>query len=204
MQMNNEEKKISNLNDIALVRKILSGAPNHYDDLQKKYKPVITNLIRRMIKDEDDIADITQDTFIKAYKALENFKFNYSFASWLFKIASNTCIDFLRKKRFDTISIERAGVSGDEEIYIDIPDSSTLPDLSLLARERRDAIKKAIESLPEKYREIIQLRYNEELEYEEIASRLKLPLGTVKAHLFRARKLLQYSLKKDSELFKNY
>lgn len=202
--MNNDEKNISNLNDIELVKKILHGETNLYDGLQKKYKPVITNLIRRMISDDDDVADITQDTFIKAYKALENFNFNYSFSSWLFKIASNTCIDFLRKKRFDTISIERSGKSDEDDFYIEIPDSTLLPDITLLATERNDAIRKAIESLPTKYREIIQLRYNEELEYEEIALRLNLPLGTVKAHLFRARKLLHYSLKKNSELFRNY
>lgn len=179
--------------DFEAIRQVLAGNESAFGFLQKKYKPRITALIRRMIKDADDVEDLVQESFIKAYKALPKFQFGYNFSAWIYRIASNNCIDFLRKKRFKTISIDQP-LGNDEESYFDIEDNEMLPDIELISKERKNIINKAIEELPENYRTIINLRHKEELDYKEISERLDLPLGTVKAHLFRARKTLLEAL----------
>ena len=187
--------------DFEAIRRVLEGDNSAFRLLQKKYKRIISSLIRRMIKNEDDVDDLTQETFIKAYNALPSFKFCYSFSSWIYKIASNTCIDFLRKKRFKTVSLDQPIGDPEEENFLEIEDSSYIPDIRVLSEERKKALVDAIEKLPENYRIIIKLRHEEELDYSEISIRLNIPLGTVKAHLFRARKILYDSLKKYLYLF---
>ncbi|MFP4527093.1 MAG: RNA polymerase sigma factor [Candidatus Kapaibacterium sp.] len=189
--------------DFEAIERVLAGDESAYDILQKKYRRIIAALIRRMVRDEDDVDDLVQESFIKAFGALPKFQFNYSFSAWLYRIASNTCIDFLRRKRFKTISINNPVKSSDEEMEYEIEDNSYIPDYDVMHEERRRAIAGAIESLPENYRVIIKLRHEEEMEYAEIARRLDLPLGTVKAHLFRARKMLHDMLKKKVHLFQD-
>jgi RNA polymerase sigma factor (sigma-70 family) len=197
-----KEQKIKNVDeDFEIIKSILAGKTNDFEKLQKKYKRQIHNLIKRMIKNDDDVDDLTQESFIKAYNALNTFQFGYSFSAWLYRIASNNCIDFLRKKRFDTISINQPSYDSDEEQEFEIEDNSYVPDLNMLAEERRKVLVNAIESLPENYREIIKLRHEEELDYNQISIKLDLPLGTVKAHLFRARKILLNELKGQKNLF---
>ncbi len=200
-QTNIDKKKQSREDDNKVIRCIIDGDKNAYFILQNKYKNIIAAHIRRIIQDEDDIDDLTQETFIKAYKAIETFNFNYAFYAWLCKIASNTCIDFLRKKRYHTISLNRPLDENNPEYFFEIEDSSTIPDLDIIASEKHHILQKAINSLPEKYSTIIKLRHSEELDYAEIAEKLKLPLGTVKVNLFRARKMLGIELRKYSELF---
>lgn len=199
--MNKEEKIKKNLEDIEVIKRILDGDKDAFAVIQKKYTRIISSLIRRMVKDEADVVDLTQDTFIKAYNALDKFQLDYSFSSWLFKIASNTCIDFLRKKRFNLVPLHRQNNDSEEEEIIEIKDDTYTPDTELLAKERKEALLQAIAELPDNYKEIIKLRHGEDLDYAEIAIRLDLPLGTVKAHLFRARKLLYEKLKKQKTLF---
>jgi len=199
--VNKEEKIKKNLEDIKVIKQTLGGDREAFGIIQKKYLRIISSLIRRMVKDEIDVQDLTQETFIKAYNALDTFQFNYSFSSWLFKIASNTCIDFLRKKRFVHLPLHRQSNDSEEEEIIEIKDNSYKPDLNLLAKERKAALLQAIAELPENYKEIIKLRHGEDLDYSEISIRLNIPLGTVKAHLFRARKLLYEKLKKHRTLF---
>jgi len=199
--VNKEEKIKKNLEDIEVIKRILDGDKDAFAVIQKKYTRIISSLIRRMVKDEADVVDLTQDTFIKAYNALDKFQLDYSFSSWLFKIASNTCIDFLRKKRFNLVPLHRQNNDSEEEEIIEIKDDTYTPDTELLAKERKEALLQAIAELPDNYKEIIKLRHGEDLDYAEIAIRLDLPLGTVKAHLFRARKLLYEKLKKQKTLF---
>jgi RNA polymerase sigma-70 factor (ECF subfamily) len=199
--VNKEEKIKKNLEDIEVIKRILDGDKDAFAVIQKKYTRIISSLIRRMVKDEADVVDLTQDTFIKAYNALDKFQLDYSFSSWLFKIASNTCIDFLRKKRFNLVPLHRQNNDSEEEEIIEIKDDTYTPDTELLAKERKEALLQAIADLPDNYKEIIKLRHGEDLDYAEIAIRLDLPLGTVKAHLFRARKLLYEKLKKQKTLF---
>lgn len=185
--VNNKEE------DFEAIRKVLAGDNSAFTFLQNKYEARIKNLIRRMIKDQDDVNDLVQESFIKAYNALPNFQFGYNFSAWIYRIASNNCIDFLRKRRFQKVSIDQP--IGDEENYINIKDEDLTPDIELISKERKNIINEAIDSLPENYKEIIELRHKKELDYKEIADILELPLGTVKAHLFRARKALYEVLK---------
>jgi len=187
--------------DNKAIRSILAGDDKSFAFLQKKYNGLIAALVRKMIRDIDDADDLVQVTFIKAYKSLDKFNFQYSFSSWVYRIASNTCIDFLRKKRFDTISINQS-YDGEDENTFDIADNSYVPDITLLKEERSSIIKEAIDSLPENYRVIINMRHKDEMDYNEISEKLNIPLGTVKAHLFRARKLLYQELKNKMHIFK--
>lgn len=200
-KINNTDNEKINEVEFGYVRKVLEGDTHAFQYLQQKYHKLILNLIRKMIRDEDDVEDLAQETFIKAYKALSSFQFGFSFSAWLYRIASNTCIDFLRKKRFPTISLSQTVPGNDEEYEIEIADQTFVPDLTVMNEERRAALNNAIESLPENYRNIIKLRHEEELDYKDIAERLDMPLGTVKAHLFRARKVLYDALKKNKGLF---
>jgi RNA polymerase sigma-70 factor (ECF subfamily) len=199
--LSNEEKKLrSKDEDIHTIECILSGDTDMFEVLQNKYKLLIYSLMRKMVKDEDDIDDLVQETFIKAYRSLSNYNQDYAFSSWLYKIASNTSIDFLRKKRI-LVSISHSNTTEEEDEEYEIEDSSYLPDANIIDSERSAIIKNAINELHEKYRVIIQLRHDEDLDYVEIAERLGIPLGTVKVNLFRARKLLELSLRKYPDLF---
>lgn len=193
-----------NEDDLKAVRQILEfGDTSAFSFLQKKYTSVISSLIRRMIKDEDDVDDLTQETFIKAYNALRTFRQEYAFSSWIYRIASNNCIDFLRKKRFPTISINKPLDCSDDDLFLEIEDSSNIPDLKVISEEKLKILNDAIDALPENYQKIIKMRHFDELDYNEIAEKLELPLGTVKAHLFRARKILLIDLKKHIHILKD-
>lgn len=190
-----DQKKIENEKEYEIIQSILNGNIEQFKHLQKKYSRIISNLIRKMIKDEDDVADLTQDTFIKAYNALPNFQNGYAFSSWLFKIASNTCIDFIRKNKFQFVYIDDN--NNDEDKIYEIKDSNFQPDLEFQKKERKTIIQDAINQLPEIYQKVIKMRHEEELEYQEIADKLELPLGTVKVNIFRARKQLLEILKNE-------
>lgn len=187
--------------DLEAVNRVLAGDSSAFQLLQTKYNRIIIALVRKMVRNEDDVEDLAQETFIKAYKALKTFQPGYSFSAWIYRIASNTCIDFLRKKRFMTVSLSQPVGNSDDDYFFEIEDKSYVPDIGVLADERKKALKEAIENLPDNYREIIKLRHEEEMDYNQISKQLDLPLGTVKAHLFRARKLLLADLKKKKELF---
>ncbi len=193
-KLESEIKSMDGISDNDIIKNILNGNKEQFGILQKRYKRIIGNLIKKMIRDEDDVDDLIQDTFIKAYSALPSFQFSYSFSSWIYRIASNTCIDFIRKKKFNFVFIDEHTGDDDNPVY-EIKDSNYQPDLEYNNKEKNDLLKKAINSLPENYRKIIKLRHEEELEYQEISDKLNLPLGTVKVHLFRARKQLYDSLK---------
>lgn len=155
-----------------------------------------------MIRDDDDVEDLIQETFIKAYNALPNFQYTYSFTSWIYRIASNTCIDFIRKRKFNFVYIDE--YSGDDENPVfEIKDTNYQPDLTYSDKEKSEILKSAIDKLPDNYRTIIKLRHEDELEYQEIADKLNMPLGTVKVHLFRARKQLFEALKNKENHFIN-
>lgn len=200
---NRKNKSDSKQEDFEAIRRVLDGDNTAYEFLQKKYKNLIYSLVKKMIKNDSDVEDLVQETFIKAYKALDKFKFNYSFSAWIYRIASNNTIDFLRKRRFDTFSIDKPIGNSEDENYFEIEDNSYSPDSDLISEQKADIIKAAIDTLPENYREIIILRHEEELDYKAIAEQLDLPLGTVKAHLFRARKLLYEELKDKYNLLNN-
>jgi len=200
-----QDYEASAAHDEAVIRDVLSGNVDAYASLERKYRKIVSFLIRKMIRDEEDVRDLTQETFMRAYAALPSFRFEYPFARWLFKIASNKCIDHLRRQRLTPLSLDAPVSTRDGGVmYMDPKDLGPTPDVQALARERSDLLRAAMDSLPDVYREVIRLRHEEELEYQEIADRLGHPLGTVKAHLFRARKLLYRKLMRHDAHFAEY
>lgn len=188
-------RKDSKQEDILLIDDAISGKQEAYERLMNKYKQLIYNLIYRMIRNKEDVEDLTQEAFIKAFNSLDKFDKQFSFSTWLFKIATNNCIDYLRKKKLSTFSIDKEIGSDDDDYTFEIPDNERIPDKNILDTERKKILEEAIESLPNKYKSVILLRHRDEKDYEEIAKKLKLPLGTVKAHIFRGRELLNKYLK---------
>ena len=181
--------------DSALISKAKSGDENALQELLSKYKIAVYNLIYRMVKDKQEAEDLTQETFIKTFKSLPSFNEEYAFSTWIFKIATNNCIDFFRKRKLKTYSIDKPIKYKTSEIQQDHPDPDLNAEKNLLAKERSELIKRAIDSLPKKYNEAIVLRHRQEKSYEEISEMLNLPLGTVKARIFRAREMLNKALK---------
>ncbi len=190
------ERSQSYAEDYAIVQRAISGDQQAYAALQKQYAPLIRRVIRKMLRNPDIEEDVLQDIFIKIFSSLERYAPTHPFAAWVYRIASNHCIDVLRKRQLPTQSLERfyPADEGESQRY-EIPDSSFRPDEALQRKERAELLHRAIAQLPEHYQRVIYLRHFEELEYQEIAERLQLPLGTVKAQLFRARAQLYRILK---------
>ncbi len=182
-------------NDSDLISRAKSGDSKAYDLLLQKYKNSVYNLVYRMVRDIQEAEDLTQEAFIKAFNSLKQFNEEYAFSTWLYKIATNNCIDYFRKRKLQTYSLDKPIQYKDSEIQQDIPDPELNPEKSVLATERSRIIREAIKTLPEKYYTAIVLRHTEEKSYEEIAEILGLPIGTVKARIFRAREMLNKALK---------
>jgi RNA polymerase sigma factor (sigma-70 family) len=191
-----EQRRIeSREEDAVLIRRALAGDQRAYRKLRQKYHESIYNLIYRMIRDKDEVEDLTQEAFIKAFMSLSSFNDEFAFSTWLYKIATNNCIDYIRRKKLQTFSIDKPIESKESDYTYELPDSTYEPDQDLIDRQRKKLLEDAINSLPAKYRHVIHLRHVEEKEYQEIAAILKLPLGTIKAHIFRAREMLNKYLR---------
>ncbi len=181
--------------DIELVKRAKDGDSKAYDKLILLYKDVVFSIVYRMVRNKQEAEDLTQETFIKAYKSLTSFNEAYAFSTWLFKIATNSCIDHFRKRKLKTYSMDQTIRYKDDEIRHEYADPKPGVEHDLVANERAIIIRTAIEQLPEKYRIVIEMRHQQEQSYEEIAEKLDLPLGTVKARIFRAREMLNKNLK---------
>jgi RNA polymerase sigma-70 factor (ECF subfamily) len=150
-----------------------------------------------MIKNKEETEDLVQETFIKAFHSLDTYNDQFAFSTWLYKIAFNNCIDAIRKKKLKTYSLDKPIVLREGEVQQEIKDESTSPEGDFLFVERKKMIQKSINSLPERYRVVIILRHQEDRSYEEISEILHIPLGTVKARIFRAREMLKKKLQKE-------
>ena len=181
--------------DSALVKRAKEGSGKAYDELVVLYKDAVFNIIFRMVRNRQEAEDLSQEAFIKAYNSINSFNEEYAFSTWLFKIATNHCIDFFRKRKLKTYSMEQTVRYKDDEIKHDYADHEKRADKDLLAVEKAEMIRGAIRKLPEKYQTAINLRHRDEKSYDEIAEILDIPLGTVKARIFRAREMLKKSLK---------
>jgi RNA polymerase sigma-70 factor (ECF subfamily) len=181
--------------DSALIRQALGGDQKAFQKLRVKYYSPIFKLINRMIRNREEVEDLTQEAFIKAFTSLISFNEEFSFSTWLYKIATNNAIDYVRKKKLQTFSINKPIESDENDYSFELPDPEPEPDQELIAAQRKKMLEDAMDSLPAKYRQVILMRHVDEKEYSEIAKTLKLPLGTVKAHIFRARELLYKQLR---------
>jgi RNA polymerase sigma-70 factor (ECF subfamily) len=188
-----EDKK--RLEDRKLIEKALKGEQKAFETLLNKYRNLVFSIMFKMIRNAQEAEDLTQEAFMKAFNSLATFNEEFAFSTWLMKIASNNCIDYLRKRKLRTYSIHEPIQYKDEKIEIDIPDQEPTPERSLIQTERRKMIEEAINELPERYRYVIILRHKEEKSYEEISEILNLPLGTIKAQIFRAREILNRKLR---------
>jgi RNA polymerase sigma factor (sigma-70 family) len=193
--MKEGKAKLKKLSDIELVKQALNGNDSAYTELMNRYKKKVEIIVSRLVKKEFDVEDLVQEIFTKAFTSLSTFKSEFSFSTWLYKIATNHCIDHIRKRKISTYSLDEELELEEDTVHREIPDWSKTPDYELLRKEKNEIIHQAINSLPEHYRKVIILRHFEDKSYEEIAKELKLPIGTVKIHLFRARELLYKKLK---------
>src|SRR5574344_153861 len=187
--------------DYALVCKALGqGDQQAYADLMSIYREPIYFMLLKMTNSKVDADDLTMEAFSKAFRSLDQYTPNYAFSTWLFRIATNNCIDFIRKKRAKTVSIDNlySDESGDN-VNLDLKSESLDPEEQAIEKQKKALMRNIVGKLKPSYRKLVELRYFEELSYEEIGQELNLPLGTVKAKLFRARDLLYNIIKNSSD-----
>ena len=172
-----------------IIRSVLRGNVNDFEKLVTAYEKNVYNIALRMVGDPDDAADMTQETFIKAYRALSGFRGDSKFSSWLYRIASNVCLDFLRSRsRHPQVSLST--VDEDDRATFELPDMRQNPEEQLMKKLGMEAVRRGLEQLPEQQRQILVLRELGGLSYAELAQTLGLEEGTAKSRIFRARKRL--------------
>ncbi|MCX7955062.1 MAG: sigma-70 family RNA polymerase sigma factor [Bacteroidales bacterium] len=183
------------IEDYKLVQKSIQGDENAYAELMKRYYDSLYYLLLRMTNNKTDAEDLTIEAFTKAFKNIHSYTPTYAFSTWLFKIATNNCIDFLRRKNTNVTSLNDFPDS--ERSPEDVISSDTLDPEELLIREQKQLIiSYFMEKLKPHYRMLIELRFFKELSYEEIAKIMNIPIGTVKSQLFRAKEFLYYLISK--------
>jgi RNA polymerase sigma-70 factor (ECF subfamily) len=175
-----------------------SGKDAAYRELVRRYERPVFSLIYRMVRDRELAEDLAQETFVKALNAIESYRPEFKFSSWIFKIANNAAIDHLRRRELDTLSLDGSPnaetADAVEATALQVSDRTETPLEELEARELGGAIELAIGQLRPEYRACILLRHVEGRPYEEIAEMLSLPLGTVKTYIHRARNELRQAL----------
>ena len=194
--------------DQVLVERAQKGDEKAFAELLTIYKDSIYFTIFKMVKSKIDAEDLTIEAFGKAFRNIDQYSPEYAFSTWLFRIASNNCIDFLRRQKIRQLDIVSTSGSEDEnrigEVFAkeatmalkyDAPD----PEENIILQQKHAMLRDVVANLKPRYRELVQLRYFDELSYEEISDKLELPLGTVKAQLFRAREMLYEMLKDRSD-----
>ena len=181
--------------DDRLIADALQGDQKAYEALLARHNKAIFHVVMKIVRNREEAQDLVQETFMKAFNALASYRSEYRFSTWLYKIAANCAIDFVRKKRIEALSLDKPIETRDGRVEFEVPDSSWDPEQDLVRKQKLKSIEEAIDSLPDKYREVIIFRHQDDKPYEEIADILKVPVGTVKARIFRARELLKKKLK---------
>lgn len=184
-----------------VVAAIEDGRQDAYATLMNRYRMAIKQMMLKMVGNEEDANDLTQEAFTKAFNKLQSYEPRYAFSTWLFKIATNNCIDHIRKKRLVTLSIdETIKEDSDQEFSYNIKATAPNPEERVVRLQRLKMMRSLISQLSTKYRLMIEMRFFQELSYDEIATELNIPLGTVKAQLFRAKEMLHNQLKNPAAL----
>jgi RNA polymerase sigma-70 factor, ECF subfamily len=177
------------------IKQTLKGDQNAFGEIVELYKDKVFQLSYRMLGNRHEAEDIAQEAFLRAYVNIHRFNIDLKFSTWLYRIATNLCIDRIRKKKPDYyLDAEVAGTDG-LTMYSQIPSNASLPEDDVESLELQDSIQKEISKLPEKYRAVIVLKYIEELSLNEISEILDLPLGTVKTRIHRGREALRKQLR---------
>lgn len=177
------------LTDVELIAKAIGGREDGFEELVRRYQRPITNYVFRMLNDYDASLDVTQEVFIKVYNSLGKYSSEYKFSTWLYRIAHNAAIDYIRRRTPNQQSLESENKEGAFQLQIECPKPS--PEKERERSEWRTEIASVVRCLPAAYRELILLRHAQDLSYDEIADVTGLPLGTVKNRLFRAREMMR-------------
>ena len=199
-----KEKSLSHLSEKAqkdyelVLRATKNKDQQAFSDLMDKYKDPIYYMLLKMVNNNDDAEDLTLEAFGKAFNRLNQYTPNFAFSTWLFKIATNNCIDFLRKKKKNVMSIDNRVTNNDGEEYMfEIKSDGMTPEQIAMNEQKIQLMRQYVKKLKPRYEVLVEMRYFKEMSYEEISIELDLPLGTVKAQLFRAREFL-YNIMKHS------
>jgi len=183
-----------------VVQALSSGDQKAYAELLNNYRDSLYYMLLKMTNNQTDADDLTIEAFGKAFKNLHQYTPDYAFSTWLFKIAANNCIDFMRRNRRITFATNmNSEESGQDNYPSNIPSLNLSPEEKVIEKQKIRLMREVVERLKPHYRLMVELRYFKELSYEEIADQLNLPLGTVKAQLFRAREFLYQILKNSQE-----
>lgn len=201
MELEDKDFSQKALYDFKLVELAKEGDQNAFAELMKRYNRSLYHVILKMVRNVDDAEDLTIEAFAKAFKNLEKFKQDYTFTTWLFRIATNNCIDFIRKKKSNEIfSLNNLyNNTKNEEFDLDIVDENSNPQEDAIRSQKIELMQKLVARLPTKYRKLVTMRYFEERAYQEISEKLEIPIGTVKAQLHRARELLYDMVKNQKD-----
>lgn len=194
----NENLSTKAVHDYKLIKLALENSDQKaYAELMGRYRDSVYFMLLKMVNNKDDADDLTIEAFGKAFKRLHQYTPNFAFSTWLFKIASNNAIDFIRRKKNETTFSLDKTVSNDEGVEMSMNVKSDMPDPEshFIKKQKIERLRVLVDKLKPKYKQLIEMRYYEELSYEEIAEKLDLPIGTVKAQLFRARDFLYQVLK---------
>ncbi len=178
-----------------IIAVALAGDQKAYTRLVEAHRAAVFHIVNRIVHNDEIARDLVQETFMKAFSSLASYRSEFRFSTWLYKIAANSSIDHLRKRRIQALSLDAPVETGDGQMEIEVPDETHNPELVLVRKQQRISIDVAIDSLPHKYREVIVYRHKDDKSYEEIADLLGIPVGTVKARIFRARELLKRKLR---------
>ena len=176
--------------DYQLVLKAKDGSQNAYALLLSRYWDSIYFMLLKMVHNKDDAEDLTIEAFGKAFKNLNHYEPEFAFSTWLFKIANNNAIDFIRRQKGRSVPIDNPGNNPNDENPLQLPTDLPDPEEELIRKQKAILLKTVVDQLKPRYSRLVKLRYYQEYSYEEIAKELQLPLGTVKAQLFRAKELL--------------
>jgi RNA polymerase sigma-70 factor, ECF subfamily len=180
---------VRDFSDAELIVKAIGGREEGFEELVRRYQRPIVGYIYRMLSDYDASLDVSQEVFIKVYKSLDKYSSEYKFSTWLYRIAHNATIDHIRRNSQNLQSLETESEDGAYQMQLE--SSAPTPEQNQERREWKSEIESVVKCLPSAYRELIVLRHNQELSYDEIAEVTNLPLGTVKNRLFRAREMMR-------------
>jgi RNA polymerase sigma-70 factor (ECF subfamily) len=195
MEVNNELSEKAK-NDLILVEQAKRGNEKAFASLLNRYRDSIYFMMLKMVSNSADAEDLTIEAFGKAFRNLESYTPNFAFSTWLFKIATNNCIDFIRKKQSSPSIVDHAHDEDGNLMTINIQSDTPDPEELLINHQKIHALREIVNQMKPRYKRLIELRYFSEYSYEEISTELKIPIGTVKAQLFRAKSLLYDILKK--------
>lgn len=182
--------------DADLIRRCLAHDQSAYKALLDKYRRQVLSLVWRMVNNREEAQDLAQEAFIRAFRSLGTFDTTRSFPAWLFRITTNLCVDYYRRKKLSTVSLVQSAGQDHDERVLDLESPDRGPDEELADKEGLARLEVMVKALPAPYRIVILLRHQSDLSYEEIAEALNLPLGTVKARIHRAHRMLKEKMER--------